>query len=64
MSSKNKKIIGWVIIIFSSVIALVISARTAIFGGQPLGETNFYWMIIQCIIVLGGYAIATSVGKK
>ena len=60
----NKKNIGWVIIISACVIALVISARTAIFDGQPLSDTSFYWMLITCCIVIGGHAIATKVDKK
>ena len=64
MSSKNRKIIGWVIIISACVIALVISARTAIFDGQPLSDTGFYWMLTSCCVVIVGYTIATNVDKK
>jgi len=64
MSGKGKKIIGWIIIIAACVIALVISARTAIWGDQPLSDTGFYWMLLTSGIVISGHAIAAGVRKK
>ncbi|MCL2107736.1 MAG: cytochrome P450 [Oscillospiraceae bacterium] len=64
MSSKSKIIIGWVIIIVACVLSLLISARSAIFDGEPLSDTGFIWTLITCFIVIGGYFSVIKISKK
>jgi len=60
----KEKVIGWAIIVAAVIIALIVSARGAIFNGEPLSETPFFFMLIISCGLLVGYAVWTMDKKK
>jgi len=49
--------IGLLVMIVAIIIALIISARGAIFSGEPIGDTSFYPMLGVCGVALVVYFI-------
>jgi len=56
--------IGLIFLIAAIIVALMISARAAIFDGAPLGGTQFYPMLAICGVALVVYFVVLKGERK